>query len=433
MIILNLGITDLDKHMRNIDKNKIRDYMKQLIAGLEYMHSRKVWHRDIKPSNIIIMDNDRLCYADFGSCKIMSCIGGKSTKDVQTLFWRAPEIIIESEEYDGKIDVFSLGIIYASMHLGKNVFILRDSDEFTLLRRQAKLLGNMTEEQWPSISKYCERLRYFKEYCQKHKEDKWKEKLQSTEITDVEIDIIRKMTIPNPEKRSSINEILKEFNLLESKGETSESDEIEDDSETKVLKMSNENLITISRNKLLQLYDKIVTFYLENDLSLRNFLHAKVIFEKYLSRHSLYPDSISPVNGNVIKIMCISIYLTSKLLDIKIMKHTCFNNYFKNEEEIYILERHVLKVLNFDLVFPTIYSYIEEMTLDNEIRQKAYAISIIYILNSFLNDDKFNDKEIAELSISLLSTISENNEKMKLFRSIIEIDNLNSVKKLKAL
>jgi serine/threonine protein kinase len=43
----------------------VRYLFKQLIEGLEYLHSIGVVHRDIKPENLLIDKNYRLIIADF--------------------------------------------------------------------------------------------------------------------------------------------------------------------------------------------------------------------------------------------------------------------------------------------------------------------------------------------------------------------------------
>jgi serine/threonine protein kinase len=37
-----------------ITEEKVKDIMKQLLRGLDYIHSKSVCHRDIKPTNIFL-------------------------------------------------------------------------------------------------------------------------------------------------------------------------------------------------------------------------------------------------------------------------------------------------------------------------------------------------------------------------------------------
>ena len=44
--------------------------MASLIAGLEYIHSKKIIHRDIKPENIVIYEDGYLHITDFGIARV---------------------------------------------------------------------------------------------------------------------------------------------------------------------------------------------------------------------------------------------------------------------------------------------------------------------------------------------------------------------------
>ena len=78
------------------------------LAGLSYLHCQSRIHRDIKAGNILLTDNGVIKLADFGSASIAS----PANSFVGTPYWMAPEVILAMDEgqYDGKVDVWSLGI-----------------------------------------------------------------------------------------------------------------------------------------------------------------------------------------------------------------------------------------------------------------------------------------------------------------------------------
>lgn len=46
--------------------NEAQRYFKQLLSGVEYLHTRGVAHRDLKPENLLLDENDNLKICDFG-------------------------------------------------------------------------------------------------------------------------------------------------------------------------------------------------------------------------------------------------------------------------------------------------------------------------------------------------------------------------------
>lgn len=99
-----------------------KGYIFQLFNALEYLHSLSICHRDIKPQNILIdPETSRLVLCDFGSAKRFD-ESSKSVSYIGSRFYRAPELILEAELYDTKIDVWSAGCVVAEMILGQPIF-----------------------------------------------------------------------------------------------------------------------------------------------------------------------------------------------------------------------------------------------------------------------------------------------------------------------
>jgi len=103
----------------------------EILRGLSYMHSKHILHKDIKSENILFNSKMQIKLADFGNSTQVDEETGKaeSQEAVGTCYWMAPEIINE-EEHDGKVDVWSFGVVLFEMITGLPPYNdVKDSEE----------------------------------------------------------------------------------------------------------------------------------------------------------------------------------------------------------------------------------------------------------------------------------------------------------------
>ena len=85
------------------------NFFRQIIYGLEYLHSLGICHRDLKPENILLDENLNIKIADFGFARVVK--ENIAETSCGSPHYAAPEVI-KGQPYDGRAaDVWSCGVI----------------------------------------------------------------------------------------------------------------------------------------------------------------------------------------------------------------------------------------------------------------------------------------------------------------------------------
>ena len=152
--ILNLIFEYMEKDLfilmkertpKKLNENQIRSIIYQTLMGLSYMHKYGFFHRDLKPENLLVT-GEIIKIADFGLAREIRSIP-PYTEYVSTRYYRAPECILKSNNYNSPIDIWALGCIMAEMYLHPQPLFFGNNEK-EVLYKICSILGTPNHDIW---------------------------------------------------------------------------------------------------------------------------------------------------------------------------------------------------------------------------------------------------------------------------------------------
>jgi tRNA A-37 threonylcarbamoyl transferase component Bud32 len=116
------------------------DYLEQIASALHAIHTVGILHRDMKPANVMLRADGSLCLIDFGLAKANAAdteLTGKR-EIFGTPYYMSPEQG-HAEEIDARSDIYSLGVMFYEMLIGRKPFSGTTAMEVIYKHKRAEL------------------------------------------------------------------------------------------------------------------------------------------------------------------------------------------------------------------------------------------------------------------------------------------------------
>ncbi|KAH9663890.1 Casein kinase II subunit alpha-1 [Citrus sinensis] len=136
----------------------IRYYIYELLKALDYCHSQGIMHRDVKPHNVMI-DHElrKLRLIDWGLAEFYHP-GKEYNVRVASRYFKGPELLVDLQDYDYSLDMWSLGCMFAGMIFRKEPFFYGHDNHDQLVkiakRQIIQILVLGTDELNAYLNKY---------------------------------------------------------------------------------------------------------------------------------------------------------------------------------------------------------------------------------------------------------------------------------------
>ena len=200
-----------------------KHYTAEIVNVLQYLHSKEIAHRDLKPENIMLSENFHVKLADFGTAKFMTkqVVSGQVVKHKGYAFVGSPEYVspevLSDKESTPSCDLWALGCMIYQFFVGRPPF--SNKTEYLIFESILKVSYKFPVEVPQEVVDLCQKLLIADptqrlgsgpagsplsyEELKKHK---FFEGVNFNDITDVEINIDRKIIERlHEEKKSAVD------------------------------------------------------------------------------------------------------------------------------------------------------------------------------------------------------------------------------------
>lgn len=137
--------------------NLVKIITKQFILALKSIHDKGIMHRDVKPDNFLIFYTDNEPFkVELVDFSLSTFLETSKNSDVITLWWRPLDVLIKKYEYNNKVDVWSLGMIFIQLLSGRHLFY--ENSESKMIEQIMYFFGYPSNDEWPELHEIYKNL-----------------------------------------------------------------------------------------------------------------------------------------------------------------------------------------------------------------------------------------------------------------------------------
>jgi len=138
----------------------VRGKFSSVLEGVSFIHHQGVMHRNLKPDNIFLDIDGTVRLGDFTTTRMLDVPfqaytpedpkeRDRSGREMRRLWYRAPELILRDEVYGPKVDMWSVGCLFAEAATGRTPF--QSESEIDHLFRVFRVIGTPSSVTWPEV------------------------------------------------------------------------------------------------------------------------------------------------------------------------------------------------------------------------------------------------------------------------------------------
>ncbi|KAF6204844.1 hypothetical protein GE061_019007 [Apolygus lucorum] len=198
--LMDSSLYDMIKNRKKpLAEARAKNYLYQVIKGVDHIHHHGIFHRDIKPENILVK-GDLLKISDLGSIKGIYN-RHPHTEYISTRWYRSPECLLTTGYYGPKMDVWAIGCVFYELLTLKPLF--PGSSEVDQVARINNILGTPSSRLMAKFKKH--KSRNISNFATK----------QGTGlntlipfITEAGRDVLKQMLVYDPDQRINIRRLM---------------------------------------------------------------------------------------------------------------------------------------------------------------------------------------------------------------------------------